>query len=260
MYCFGPSGPRKPRFRRWRSKTALCIASGLALAVQPSVVARSVRVQFRGRVQVVMAKWTEGSTSEGVGVTSFDDVRVRMSGFGAWVAGLDVSHLEGSRLHEVVAMLAAVDAQVAVRRSNVLAAIESLGGDPVDAQKKHGRASHSASNKNADTAAALKDLPAAKKTSAADVNGDATLLGRVESQDEDRAKQTRCADVDNQPDREMPQPTPETSRSADPSASNSCDCPGRKAPTESSSTRPVNIRCSMVARSAAAPTPNGEHS
>ena len=160
--------------------------------------------------------WANSGTAGGQrrpsGTASAADVLTQMRQFGSWVASFDVSHLSSRELHDLLAAIGGSESQLAVCRSNVLAQIKLQGGDPIDSQKKSSKSSHSSSKKNADTSSALEQLPevkkkmadgagmssnkaallagAAKKTSLDDVNDDATLLDKVERQDEDKAKQT----------------------------------------------------------------------
>ncbi len=155
---------------------------------------------------------TAGGQRRPSGTASAADELTQMRQFGSWVASFDVSHLSSRELHDLLAAIGGSESQLAVCRSNVLAQIKLQGGDPIDSQKKSSKSSHSSSKKNADTSSALEQLPevkkkmadgagmssnkaallagAAKKTSLDDVNDDATLLDKVERQDEDKAKQT----------------------------------------------------------------------
>lgn len=160
----------------------------------------------------------QGSSSTASGAAGsfatarFSDVIAHMREFGAWLASFDVSALTSTELNQLVTVLSGVESQTGLCRANVLAHIKQLGGDPIGTQKAQAKTSHAASKKNADTSAALIDMPnvkdkmadgagmspskaallagAAKKTSADDVNNDPTLLDKVERQDEDKAKQT----------------------------------------------------------------------
>jgi len=144
--------------------------------------------------------------------TSVDELIGDMAGFGARLATLDCSLAANIDLDRLTAAFGSLESQVAVARSAVLSEIDSRGGDSVSSQKKHSKSSHSKAKRRKKTANALNKLPAvrkrmaagkgmtstktellgdaAEKTSATDVNGDETLLARIEKQDDDQAKKT----------------------------------------------------------------------
>ncbi len=145
-------------------------------------------------------------------MTSVDTLIDDITEFGAHLATIDCSHASNRDLDRLTAAFGALESHMTVARSTVLAEVDRRGGDSIGIQKRHSKTSHSSAKHRTNTANALTQLPsvrkkmvagkgmtstkaellgaAADKTSIRDVDGDETLLARIETQSDDEAKKT----------------------------------------------------------------------